>query len=401
MIPRLKKWIKFVYRNSQGLKCFEISRDFVFICTKDEVHQYRTDCPVPITGRLGFEPIFTSFSLDMFFLASKKELFCYKYTIRKVGDLNTLALCLFIDCFLISVDGDNDKIQIYRFDTEKSGLSRDGNCENIMAEKQDSSILNEVKKETSENQNSNTVNREIIKNQLDREIPEKHCSNTINSVNQDLDLLSGEINNVIAEAYERGLRDAMGPKHKQTGLCSSFFITEDKVFLGFENGMICSFLKNSLSNPRTMELEVICCIEESVISLVVSDSSVFILTLLGIFRINKNSLHTQVDNNKLQDNIHRTQHTVDKSKAQEQVNRSKEEVFTAVKGRKLILWSDLLILVQDRRLLIISYGLEILDSYLSLTDIKDAKIVDSHLYVGFSNGLLIQYDLGSIKRAAR
>lgn len=300
MIPQLKEFELFTYRNSYEMINFDVSDEFVFICTCDEIHQYCKGSTIPVVGKLGFSPTFNAFFSDKFFIGSKENLYYFKYELYKLGSLNSLALCLFVNKYLIAVDGENNKIQVFNVE-----------CNNL------------------------------CKPRID------HAKHTVEC-------------DSVCLLHEIAMKSFEGCN--SFGLCSAYFIIDDLVFLGFESGTIVSFAAAQLSEPHSISFDVICTLKSPIITIVVKDSIVFALTLTGIFKI-------KIENPECQD------------------------FFTSVKGKMLLLFANLLILVQDQRLLIFDLDLNLVIRYLSLLEIKVCKIRSESFYVGFSNGLLVQYDL--------
>lgn len=334
MIPKLKNFQKFIYRNSHEIHSFEVTNDFLFICTSNEVHQYSLNKTVPIVGKLDFTATFSAFCIDRFFLASKKNLYYFKYKLYKLCELNALTLCFFVENKLISVD--EHKLKVYLVVSVKDTNDESNN-------EKDKSIREDIN----------------VKDKNEKCGKEGDIELAYESIKQDLNVKCEEDKSInenctdVANCSVVWLNDAVMDNN---GLCSAHCISNNLIFLGFENGKVGCFSVDSICNPK-ISLDIKCDLKEPIISIVVANSLIFSLTLSGVYVSSKESGTS----------------------------------FTAVKGRQLILYKNNLILVQDRRIVVLGFDLVILNTFLSLSDIKQVKVKGDSLYVGFSNGLLIEY----------
>ncbi|ELA42123.1 uncharacterized protein VICG_00764 [Vittaforma corneae ATCC 50505] len=322
-ILELKKFLSFTYRNSNSLASFDVSKDFVFIITQTHIHQYCFRSPIPLACRLTFVPVFGCFYKDRYFLASKAELYYFKYSLHSLYKINALAHTFFYKNNLITVD---DRVLIYK-------ICENGNDKCLSLE--NPSLLT---------QSINSQGKETT--DFDIEFY-KECS-ILNSSN-----------------------GMVGIPSDSNGLCSAHCIFEDKIFLGFENGIVGAVDGESLTSRACgtrLRLNVVEYFKDPVLTICVDDRFMFIHTLSYVFRIQSNN----------------------ESMACE------KKIFTEIKARKMLKYKEILVLVQDKRLLFVDLDLKISKAYLSLFDIRDAKIVDDSLFVGCTNGLLCEYNVREI-----
>lgn len=300
MIPRLKDYELFTYRNSLGMTNFEVTDEFVFICACDEIHQYCIGSTIPIVGKLGFSPTFGAFFEDKFFIGSKDSLYYFKYELYKLGDLNSLALCFFVNKLLVAVEGDKSNIQVFKVECDK-----------------------------------------LCKPRID------HAKHTV-----ECDSIY-----LLHEVAIKSFDDT-----KSYGLCSAYCLNENLVYLGFESGTIVSFPASQLSNPNDVIFTLVITLHKPIITLLIKDSVLFALTITGIYKVK-----------------------LDKP--------DRIDYFTSVNGKNLILVENLLVLEQEKRMLIFDLELNFIDKYTSLFDLSVCKVRNDSFYIGFTNGILAQYDL--------
>lgn len=314
-ILELKKFLNFTYRNSNNLASFDVSKDFVFIITQRQIHQYCFRSPIPLTCDLAFFPVFGCFYKDRYFVASKTALYYFKYSLHSLYKINALAYTFFYSNTLITV---SDKILIYK------------------------------------------IYENSLSGRLSLDHPSLPAQSTChpNGEATDLDVKFYKECNVLNYSDEMA---EIPPG--ANGLCSAHCIFEDKVFLGFENGVVGTVSNESLTNNEhdtEIRLDVIEYLKDPVLTICVDERFVFIHTLSYIFRIQ---------------------------------NGGERKAFTEIKARKILIYKDILVLIQDKRLLFMDLDLKISKTYLSLFDIKDARIMDGSLFIGCTNGLLCEYNL--------
>lgn len=105
----------FSYRNSNSLLSFDFSEDFVFIVTASAIHQYKSRKALPLVCPLSFTPVFSCFFKDRMFLASKTELFHFKYELHRLHKIDVLSFTFIYHDYLITI---GTKIIIYTLSNE-------------------------------------------------------------------------------------------------------------------------------------------------------------------------------------------------------------------------------------------------------------------------------------------
>lgn len=266
-----KNFTKFTYRNTSILTSFDISDQFIFIISKNQIHQYITRTTVPLTCKLDFIPIFGCFVKDRYLLASKTHLYYFKYTLNELYPIKPLAYTFMFNDKLISID--EDKIN---------------------------------------------YSNQIIKN-----------------------------------------------KEKDTGMCSSHCIFQDKIFLGFESGTVGYY------NDDFTKFNKLICLKDPILSICIYNDYLYVHSLSNIFRI-----PSLIINEKLKD--------------------EKSIIFTEIKAKKIIKTEKGILIVENMRLLLMDFDLNIKNEFIAFFEIVDVKIYENSIFIGFSNGLLIEYDMKAL-----
>lgn len=97
---------RFAYRSSQSMQTFDVSPGFIYITTQSEIHQYRRNCPTPISCTLPFKPLLTFLHVDTYFICSQKDLYYFKYTLNHIMPISPLTLNFEYRGFLVSICND-------------------------------------------------------------------------------------------------------------------------------------------------------------------------------------------------------------------------------------------------------------------------------------------------------
>lgn len=156
------------------------------------------------------------------------------------------------------------------------------------------------------------------------------------------------------------------------GLCSAHLIFNNRIFLGFENGIVGEF------SLESGELSVIMFLKDPVLSICRDESVFFVHTLSGVFK------YGLLFESGLAVNLP-IKETTDKSR-----------LFTEIRGKKMVKHQNFLVLQQDKRLVVLNSDLKIVKTFVSLFEIREIKISD-YLTVGCVNGLISEYSLDLFK----
>jgi hypothetical protein len=149
----------------------------------------------------------------------------------------------------------------------------------------------------------------------------------------------------------------------KNGICSAYCIYNMRVFLGFENGSIGYISQNNSDYIEIVKLDesiltLSCLIDES------NAINLYALTLESIFRI-------EIVNDQV----------------------ISKPIYTNIKGRKIIIYKKYLILQQDNQITFLDLNLKVIHCTILHLLIKDIKLINSKLIIGFDCGLLNEYDL--------
>ncbi|KAM0681813.1 hypothetical protein GINT2_000330 [Glugoides intestinalis] len=291
----LKEFQLFSYRNSNALLSFDSCKDFVFIVTKNAIHQYKTRKALPLHCPLPFTPVFSCFFNDRMFLASKTELFHFKYELHKLQNIDVLSFTFTYLDYLITI---GSKIIIYTL----------------------SAVYDNCKE-------NNSMSVSFY----------KECS---------LDML------------------------ESNGLCSAYCLFKSKIILGFESGAIC--LLGDFTGNKTPTITMLECFNEPILSLIATEDHIFVHTIASVFRV-KNSLQESKESEKGTDDLQ-----------------------TKLQAKKMIGIAEKLLVVQEKMIIFLDYDLKVIKNFFLLFPIVDIKVSANSLVVGFSNGLLCEYDLNRI-----
>lgn len=157
------------------------------------------------------------------------------------------------------------------------------------------------------------------------------------------------------------------------GICSAFIIYDNKVFLGFENGLIERILLEE--SGSTLETNEIIKLNEPIISLAVEGNALFASTLDKIFKICITDENFETGNH----------------------SKIKTKEYTEIKCKKILCHGKLLVVQQDKEVLFLDLNLKILATSIFQLEITDIKIKENSLYIGLKCGLLSSYDILSIE----
>lgn len=115
----LKPLLSFSYRNTNCISAFDANSSFAFIISNTSIYQYCRGDPLPLVCNLGFVPIFSRVFMDRYLLASRTELFYFKYAHHRLGPMDPLAQVFAYKNRLVTV---GDSYRIYKFDDGNDSL---------------------------------------------------------------------------------------------------------------------------------------------------------------------------------------------------------------------------------------------------------------------------------------
>lgn len=364
------------YRNTNSMISFDVSDEFIFIISNlnnddssnnvnyDDVnyddnmefwiHQYvnvtnkgRNISPInvtyknvkvltePLKAKIPFRPVFSSFNNGKYVLASKNELFYFKYDLFSIGRINPLSMTFFYEDLLISVD-----------------------CKDMTIYKQTNSHYLPILQNSNKSDNLNIKNDENNTGNHDIENDGNNVGNSRCSVQ------------LMSNITIKNLNSNLQPINNQdlSNICSASCIFDDQLYLGFEDGSVGAMPVNYLySKSSSVDMKILECFKDPVLTIVVDERFIFIQTLTSIFRIPKND--------------------------------DSDGIYTMVRAIKMLKHTPFLILFQKNELIFMDFDLKIKKVFHSVFEIRDCKILgEDSMFLGFKNGLLVEFSLSKISR---
>lgn len=158
------------------------------------------------------------------------------------------------------------------------------------------------------------------------------------------------------------------------GICSAQCNFGSKLVLGFENGVIGCIESSLIDGNGTGEvsLEVLSELGEPVVSLCCDGEFIYSSTLDSVFKIPAIP----------------TSHSPDPCEH--------GGLFTKIRCRKVAIYKNLLILQQSLQITFLGHDLSLMDVSIFQLEIRSLEVHQDSLFIGFSCGLLVEYDLNEI-----
>lgn len=336
MAFNLSSYRHFAYRNSHNLEDFQISENFVYIITRNEIYEYKICSSTFISLPLPFNPVSTFVWNQMFFICSKHDLYYFRSDLKHLIKTVPLTLNFEFEGNLMSID--RKRVRLVNLATLQSDIHSDSTKD----------IL------------SNSHNQKLIEAQVEDTIVKEYSF--------DLD----------------------------NGICSAYTIFNNKIVLGFENGFI-GWIQWDFDNS-IIKINEICKIDEPIISIAIICDLVFISTIGKILRFpiqderllsKETALKTYNDE----------EHTSNIKNELESLSLKEQgTIFTDIRCKKIVIFENLLIAQQEKKITFLSMDLEIITCSIFQLEIKTTKAINGHLFIGFSCGLLVDFDLKAVRK---
>jgi len=336
MAFNLSSYKHFAYRNSHNLEDFQISENFVYIITSNEIYEYKSCSSTFISLPLPFAPVSSFVWNQMFFICSKHDLYYFRSDLKHLIKTVPLTLNFEFQGNLMSID--KKRVRLVDLATLQSNIHLDS-TKDIMS----------------------------------------------NSHNQKL--TEAQVQDTIVKEYSFDL---------DNGICSAYTVFNSKIVLGFESGFI-GWIQRDFGNS-IIKINEVAKIDEPIISIAIACGLVFVSTIGKILRfpIQDERLLAKETALKSSDDEQNTSNIKNKLECLNLKEHGK--IFTDIRCKKILVFENLLIAQQEKKITFLSMDLEIITCSIFQLEIKTTKVINGHLFIGFSCGLLVDFDLKSVRK---